>query len=129
MVFLFIRLNDIAQQGASCFHTEEEVVSFLKSPELAKACTSAVAPRVHALDEGVDIADIEQFIHLGLNPEEEVSPNDYDNLGTRSTAALILALAFGYSKDDPIWGYVDQMRQDPGVRGQIERAVPLNRRR
>ncbi|MFT3716743.1 MAG: hypothetical protein QM774_12605 [Gordonia sp. (in: high G+C Gram-positive bacteria)] len=121
VMFVFMRLNQIARYGSNFTQDDRGRQEFFTSRRVAAAVTAGVLPRVHAIDPTADSERIVTFFDKTISETYVPSVDDYAQLGGDLLPTLILAMGFGYTPDDQVWTDLDEFLNS----GPIRKAVRL----
>lgn len=120
LTFLRVRLTQIARYGGQFTITASDRRTYMKSNQVSEAIVSGIIPRVHTIDPTVSSDEIVKFVKVALDPDVDITPQDYLDLGMDAIVAMILAFGFGYPGDHEIWDEVDRSMNT--MRKEIRRA-------
>lgn len=121
-VVLLIRVNQIVNVGLT-YVPESQRTEFLTSKTTVQAILAGIEGRLHAIDEDINVAWIRMFLEEFLDQRVEISNSDFNNGNDRNLSALILALTFGYSDDDPLWQSLIAIMNDRRWRNRLKRVI------
>lgn len=111
LAFLWIRLNQIVQYGGQFAADADGHRSYLKSRALSDAIVAGILPRIHAIDPNVGREKILDWVASVLDPDVDVTAQDYLNLGMNTIVTIILSFGFGYPRTHEIWDEVGRTRR------------------